>query len=331
MRLNSEELPELNVLPLNSRTQRFLDDVINGLSCSPKKLDSKYFYDETGDTLFQKIMDCPEYYVTRCESEIFQNHAREIAVALKDELEEFDLIELGAGDATKTAHLLSELQQTTRDLCYYPIDISGSIIRYLEQELPRKIPGLAVNGLHGEYLAMLKKAARPSQRKKAVLFLGSNIGNMEPQEALKFLEKVRLCLNQGDKMLIGVDLKKNPTTVLAAYDDSPGYTKAFNLNLLKRINRELGADFALDQFEHYPTYDPASGACKSFLVSQREQVVTISSDVFAFKKGEVIYMELSQKYDLHELRALAKAAGFEVTSEFTDSQEWFVDAIWECV
>lgn len=150
MQVIPEDHSVLKVLPLCSPTPSFLEDVLNGLSCSPKKLNPKYFYDATGDRLFQMIMDCPEYYVTRCEAEILQNYVREIAVALKDELTEFDLIELGAGDATKTAHLLRELRQTPANFCYLPIDISGSIIRYLEQELPRKVPGLVVNGLHGE-------------------------------------------------------------------------------------------------------------------------------------------------------------------------------------
>lgn len=310
---------------------RFLKDVLKGLRSTPKKLDAKYFYDETGDALFQKIMNCEEYYVTRCEAEIFQTHAAELAAALKEGFDEFDLIELGAGDASKTIHLLKELKQINSKFRYVPVDISSTIIQYLEQELPRQLDGLAVQGLAGEYLEMLRKAGKSPSQKKVILFLGSNIGNMDLEDALNFLREVRANLNKGDRMLIGCDLKKDPATVLAAYNDASGYTRAFNLNLLERINRELGGNFDLSQFEHYPTYDPISGACKSFLVSKREQSVSIADETVRFKKGEVIFMELSQKYDLAEIESMATSSGFRPAGIFTDNREWFVDSVWQCV
>lgn len=331
MLLTSEKVVGLQVLPEFELKTPFLNEVLSGLMSIPKKLEAKYFYDQTGDMLFQKIMDCDEYYVTRCESEIFQTHVEAIATALKDNFKEFDLIELGAGDATKTILLLKEFRQMNCNFSYFPVDISNSIIQYLEQELPKKVPGLVVKGLNGEYLEMLKKANKRSQRKKAVLFLGSNIGNMDSGRALGFLKEVRASLNPGDKILIGFDLKKDPATILAAYNDLTGYTRAFNLNLLERINRELNGTFDISQFTHYPTYDPISGECKSFLVSGQDQQVFIANQVISFKKGEVIYMELSQKYDLQEIQNIANAAGFVPKSLFTDSMEWFVDAIWECV
>jgi len=269
----------------NSETKGlFLEDVLKGLSSYPKKLDSKYFYDAKGDSLFQKIMGCEEYYVTRSEAEIFKNYAAEIASGLNQDYDEFDLIELGAGDASKTIYLLKELMQLNTNFSYIPVDISNSIIQYLEKELPTQLPDLQVKGLNGEYLDMLKKANSISHRRKVVLFLGSNIGNMDTAKALAFLREIRLNLSEGDRVLIGFDLKKDPFTVLAAYNDANGYTKAFNLNLLYRINQELGANINVSQFDHYPTYDPITGACKSYLVSKTKQQVQIENQILSFTK-----------------------------------------------
>ena len=329
--LTKEQYLDTTAEPENLKETSFLQDVLNGLRSHPKKLDSKYFYDQEGDRLFQKIMGSEEYYVTKCEAEIFQRYANEIATALRDRFESFDLVELGAGDASKTIHLLKQLKHLDCDFQYIPIDISHSIIEYLEQGLPEKLQGLIVKGLNGDYLEMLNKAVKLSAGNKVVMFLGSNIGNMNTTEAIKFLKKVRATLNKGDRMLIGFDLKKDPSTILAAYNDSSGYTRAFNLNLLKRINRELGADFELHQFDHFPTYDPISGSCRSFLVSKQQQNVRLANEVFGFNEGEVIYMELSQKYDLPEIKAMGESCGFRTTEVFMDSRNWFVDTIWECI
>ena len=329
--LTTEQYPDITTEPENLKETSFLKDVLNGLRRHPKKLHSKYFYDQEGDKLFQKIMGSEEYYVTRCEAEIFQKYAGEIATALKDRFESFDLVELGAGDASKTIHLLKQLKDLDCDFQYIPIDISRSMIQYLEQGLPEKLPGLVVKGLNGDYLEMLDIAAKISDRNKIVMFLGSNIGNMNADEAIEFLKKVRRTLNKGDRMLIGFDLKKDPSTILSAYNDSSGYTRDFNLNLLKRINRELGADFEVHQFDHFPTYDPISGSCRSFLVSKQQQNVHFANEVFSFKEGEVIYMELSQKYDLPQISALGESCGFRTADVFMDSRNWFVDTIWECI
>ena len=329
--LTSEKYIDLPLRPRTPKDSHFLQDVLKGLRSTPKRLDSKYFYDQTGDALFQKIMGCDDYYVTRCEAEIFQIHSKEIAASLKDRFQSFDLVELGAGDASKTIYLLQHLKQVGCDFQYVPIDISRTMIQYLQQELPKKLPGLFVKGLNGDYLEMLEKTAMLSSRNKMVMFLGGNIGNMNLAEANKFLKKVRATLNPGDRMLIGFDLKKDPAKILAAYNDSTGHTRAFNLNLLERINRELGADFDLGQFEHFPSYDPISGSCRSFLVSKRGQDIRVSDELFSFKEGEIINMELSQKYDLQEIDAMSKSNGFRTIEIFTDSQGWFVDTIWECI
>ena len=308
MNTETRDVYEENI-SANGEVSKFLRDVLKGLERKPKKLDSKYFYDAKGDKLFQHIMDCPEYYITRCEAEIFSILSEAIAAELAASFEAFDLIELGAGDASKTVYLLQELLKARADFKYFPVDISRSIIDYLQYELPNKVPGLDVEGLNGEYVEMLKEANRVSGRRKVVLFLGSNIGNMDAGEALNFLIEVRTNLNPGDKLLIGFDLKKHPAIVFSAYNDHSGYTKAFNLNLLERINRELGGNFELSRFDHYPTYDPITGACKSYLVSNSKQQVLIAGRRFMFEEGEVIVMELSQKYDLQEIESLAKASG----------------------
>jgi dimethylhistidine N-methyltransferase len=310
---------------------QFLKEVLEDLSNTPKTLSSKYFYDEKGDKLFQKIMNCPEYYPTDCEMEIFRERTRDLAVTLRNGFNTFDLVEMGAGDATKSSYLLEELMAMQVDFTYMPIDISSSMISHLEQALPQKIKGLKVNGLNGEYFDMLEKANKLSSRKKVVLMLGGNIGNETPENALAFCHKIRSALQEGDLVLVGFDLKKNPLTILAAYNDTAGYTRDFNLNLLYRINNELGGNFDPSQFEHYPTYDPATGACKSYLVSKTDQEISISGQTFEFKENEFIFMEISQKYSVEETEDMAKKSGFKTVNHFFDHKQWFVDTVWQCV
>ena len=308
---------------------QFYDDVIRGLSASPKRMDSKYFYDAKGDKLFQQIMNCDEYYLTNCEMEIFTQQTGAVTQTMMQGGQPFDLIELGAGDATKSIHLLKNLLAQKVDFTYLPIDISGHVISTLNATLPLALPGLKIKGLNGEYFDMMKKAAKIFNRRKVVLFMGSNIGNMPPVDAGAFCQELRKHLNPGDMVLIGFDLKKNPATVLAAYNDRKGITKQFNLNLLHRINAELGADFNIDQFDHYATYDPAIGACKSFLVSLTDQQVTLpDTEAIHFDIDECIWMEISQKYNLEETDQFATKAGFKPTTSFHDSKNWFVDVIW---
>lgn len=310
---------------------QFLKEVLHDLSQTPKTLNSKYFYDGKGDKLFQEIMDCPEYYPTNCEMEIFRERTKDLAITLKNGFNTFDLVEMGAGDATKSSYLLKELMEMDADFTYMPIDISSTMIAHLEQSLPEKIKGLQVNGLNGEYFDMLEKANQVSSRKKVVLMLGGNIGNVTPENALGFCRKIRSSLQEGDLVLIGFDLKKNPRTVLAAYNDAGGFTRDFNLNLLHRINDELGGNFDTEQFEHYPTYDPSTGACKSYLISRIDQEVIISGQTFIFKENEFIFMEISQKYSLEETDKMAEATGFKTVNHFLDHKKWFVDTVWQCI
>jgi L-histidine N-alpha-methyltransferase len=310
---------------------KFLEEVLEGLHSEPKYLLSKYFYDKAGDKLFQQIMDSDEYYPTKCELEIFTTQTHNLAKTLKNGFDTFDLIELGAGDATKSSHLLKQLVIEKANFTYYPIDISKSMVAHLEEMLPQKIESLQVTGLNGEYFQMLEKAAQISSKMKVILFLGSNIGNVPTNEAEKFCKTLRSHLKKGDFALMGFDLKKNPQIILAAYNDTKGYTKAFNLNLLKRINKELNADFDITCFEHYAMYDPETGSCKSYLISLKNQAVNINNaDMIHFKENEFIFMEISQKYSINQTDELARASGFKPIKHFLDSKNWFLDTVWEC-
>jgi L-histidine N-alpha-methyltransferase len=315
-----------------AETTQFGTEILEGLKAMPKHLPSKYFYDKTGDRIFQEIMNCEEYYPFGCELEIFRERTAELAAAIMHPGSPFDLIELGPGDCKKSAYLLRHLVQAGARFTYVPIDISSNIIHHLETQLPVKIPGLSVRGLNGEYLPMIKEAAKTAGRRKVVLFLGSNLGNMSPAEARIFCRKLRCHLMPGDLALIGLDLKKCPDVILAAYNDKGGITRRFNLNLLDRINREMNADFDTSQFQHFPVYDQASGACKSYLISLADQQVTLwcngDKQRIRFVRNEEIFMEISQKYRIDQVDHLAAGAFFRPVQRFYDDRRWFVDALW---
>ena len=311
---------------------QFLEDVLKGLQSSPKYLQSKYFYDKKGDELFQKIMQCEEYYLTNCEMEIFSTQTTALADIIIDQHNNFDVVELGPGDAVKSLYLLKELVSKNAIDTYFPVDISNNIIDLLQKKLPEQLPELNIHGLNGEYLSMLTSAKKISDKIKLVLFLGSNIGNIPKEEVNEFCRQLRSQLSVGDMVLIGIDLKKNPKQIRLAYDDSKGYTREFNLNLLRRINRELGGNFVVEDFEHYATYDPVTGACRSFLVSLKDQKVTISNNrSFDFLKNETVFMEISQKYTIEQTDEIASQSGFEPVGHFFDKNKWFTDVIWKCV
>lgn len=309
--------------------QTFAKDVEEGLSQRQKKLSSKYFYDKKGDELFQAIMRMPEYYLTDCEYHIFEQQKEEILDTIGRN--DFELIELGAGDGFKTKVLLKHFLAEEVPFVYRPVDISQNVLDILKKDLHVAWPQLAVRPLKGDYFEMLERMHSEHGQRKVVLFLGANIGNYTRKEALRFLEKFRKQLDPGDHLLIGFDLKKDPEVILKAYNDPAGITAAFNLNLLTRINRELGGNFDLDQFSHWETYQPISGETKSYLISRKEQTVEISalSKTFKFEAWEAIDVELSLKYSPFEIEALAVAAGFKVTKHFYDDRKYFVDSLWE--
>ncbi|RZF58955.1 L-histidine N(alpha)-methyltransferase [Sphingobacterium corticibacterium] len=310
------------------KLESFQEDVLQGLKDYPKRLQSKYFYDENGAALFQRIMDMPAYYLTACELEIFRDKTTELAEVLHVQQEPFDLIELGAGDAMKSSFLLEHLVREQVDFTYMPVDICEPVLLTLCDRLQQDLPGLEVIPWHGENLEMLRKATEQSDRRKIVLFLGSNIGNMELDEAHGFCRSVSRRLKADDMMLIGFDLQKNPHTVLEAYNDKEGITGAFNLNLLERINRELHADFNTTAFQHYQAYDPIDGGCRSYLVSLADQKVHIGEECIPFVINEPIAVEISRKYTTTEIDRMAIECGFAPIAQIADSKNWFVDAIW---
>ncbi|WP_145854852.1 L-histidine N(alpha)-methyltransferase [Pedobacter suwonensis] len=314
-------------IPTSNKAQ-FLHETLAGLQSEPKFMLSKYFYDATGDRIFQQIMEMEEYYLTNAEMEILQNQSAQLSQAISADGTAFDLIELGAGDATKSIHLLKSLLDAKMEFRYFPIDISEHVISDLEENLPKKLPSLDITGLNGDYFDMLQKAAELSHRRKVVLFMGANIGNMTVADAESFCLSLKQLLSPNDLVIIGFDLKKNPQQILAAYNDKGGITRSFNLNLLRRINKELDGDFNIDQFEHYASYDPASGACKSYLISLQNQIVNIGRQVIHFSENEYIHMEISQKYSLEDINKLAAKTGFKPLQSFFDQKHYFVDAIW---
>lgn len=311
--------------------EQFSRDVMHGLSAKPKYLHSKYFYDQYGDSLFQQIMELEEYYLTRCEYEIFQNHKEDLLGKIWKNGQPFDLIELGAGDGKKTRVLLEYFLTSGVDFIYKPIDISVNVLNLLAENLRESLPGLKLQPIVGEYFHALEKIETESGRSKVILFLGSNIGNFRKPAAKEFLSLLASSLVKGNMLLLGVDLVKDPKVVARAYNDCKGITRAFNLNLLSRINRELGGNFDLEKFEHFPIYNPISGTARSFLISKVNQSVTIEklNAIFHFNAWEAIHTEYSHKYRLDELTSLAEASGFEIIKYYADSRNYFVDGLWQ--
>jgi len=309
-------------------TEAFLSDVVAGLSQEQKKLSSRYFYDATGSRLFQQIMNLPEYYLTRCEHELLNRHRQTMSAQFAAP-GFFHLVDLGAGDALKTKILLRELHQQRRDFEYVPIDISGDAMQQLTNSLQHELPAVEVQAVVGEYLQALEWLKENKPARKVVLFLGSNIGNFEPQEGIAFLKNIRSSLRKGDMLLLGVDLRKDPDTILSAYDDAAGVTAAFNLNLLHRINRELGGNFEVEQFRHYALYNPQVGVMQSFLISLQEQQVYLEAagKQFHFEAYEAIHTESSHKYTLQQVNEIGHACGFQTQHVYLDQQGYFADVL----
>ncbi|MGK7397622.1 MAG: L-histidine N(alpha)-methyltransferase [Candidatus Cyclobacteriaceae bacterium M3_2C_046] len=309
----------------------FAEDVRQGLSAFPKFLQSKYFYNKKGDELFQQIMHVEEYYLTDCEYEILEKHKEKMLQYFNsNSASSFDLVELGAGDGKKTKVLLQYFLQKQTDFEYMPVDISNNVLSLLSNDLNQKMPDLKVKCLCGDYFESLANLNLIDQKKKIILFLGSNMGNFTEPATHEFLQQLRQNLYQGDMVLIGLDLKKDPDTVLSAYNDPSGITRAFNLNLLDRINQELGGNFEISNFRHYPVYDPLSGEARSYLVSTTEQVVEIEALAmnFHFTAWEPIHMEISRKYDMQQIDNLASSNGFKIIDNFFDNRNYFVDSLW---
>lgn len=306
-------------------TSIFAKEVKEGLTTFPKFLSSKYFYDENGDKLFQKIMDMPEYYLTDAEFEILATKQAEIASYFSNKNDAFDLFELGAGDGKKTKILLKHLLEQDYNFKYYPIDISQNALNHLANSLLKELPNLNTQPIQGTYFDTLKDIDEQQQKKKVILFLGSNIGNLLHPDAISFLQQLNAVMQPNDLLFMGMDQKKNPQTILSAYSDKSGVTEAFNKNILQRINTELGGNFNIDTFLHWEVYDPESGTAKSYLVSKIEQEIFIEAlDLKVhFNAWETVHTEVSQKYDTETVSWLAKESGLEIVTYFEDHQNFF--------
>lgn len=315
-----------------SESEQFAASVLEGLSSDPKSLSSRYFYDDEGSRLFMEIMKLPEYYLTRSELEIFTEKSGEIYRSFAGDKGAFDLVELGAGDGTKTAVLIEEFLKHSPDMGYSAIDISQEACDALSQKFRGKFPELNIEMLAGDYFETLDSLSNNSRR-KVILFLGSNIGNFSRSDSIEFFRSLRNTMKPGDMLFIGFDLQKDPRIIVQAYDDASGVTAAFNLNLLARINRELGGHFNIDDFSHYAVYRPIEGAARSFLISRKEQTVRIDAfdRSFEFAAWEPVFMEISQKYNDAMIESLAAESGFEIAETFYDSRRYYCNSLWKPV
>ncbi|UCG69396.1 MAG: L-histidine N(alpha)-methyltransferase [Thermoplasmata archaeon] len=329
MRAQYTVLDEEGVAVIKKRD--FAQDIQQGLSKESKTIPCKYFYDEEGVDLFCKITETEEYYLTNCEYEILQNHKKDILRTLGKK--NFNLVELVAGDGSKTRVLINHFLESNVDVTYIPIDISEDAVKSLIKEFNDREIDVKIDGLVAEYFTCITWIAKHAKETNLVLFLGSNIGNFNESEAELFLHRLRNALNDGDCLLIGFDLKKEVNVLNKAYNDSKDVTAQFNLNLLRRINRELGGDFKPGNFKYYGSFNERSGAVESYLVSKKDQTVNIKSlnKSFKFKKGESIHTENSFKFTEADIFHLANRAGFEILSNYTDSKGYFVDSLWQVV
>ena len=306
--------------PLQAVT--FADDVRLGLSAAQKRLPPKYFYDQLGSALFEAICDLPEYYLTRAESEILDRHADEMLAALDEPVE---LVELGSGSGRKPRLLLEAALRRQESLDYHPVDISSSALIAASTALVGAFPALRVCAYASDYFDVLAARRVRTERRTLTLFLGSNIGNYDPAHAGELLRAVARAFSPGDALLLGTDLKKDPSVLELAYNDPTGVTAAFDKNLLGRINRELGGTFDLREFEHVAEYDAERGVVQSFLVAQRAQVVEIEGLglTVPFADGERIHTESSYKFSEDDVATVAAEAGFAVARRWTDERERF--------
>jgi len=302
----------------------FARDVRSGLTAQNKALPSKYFYDAVGSSLFEAICNIPEYYLTRAETEILTAKSQEIVDAVGTPIE---MIELGSGSAIKTRFLIDAAFARQQRLRYRPVDISTAALDSSTRALQREYPGIIVDGINADYLNGLARISRNGARRTLSLFLGSNIGNFEPDEAQRTLGALRSVLEPEDGLLLGADLRKDRETLERAYDDPLGVTAAFNLNLLARINRELGGRFDLASFRHEAAWDEVIGRVEMRLVSRAKQDVRIDGLglVVHFEAWESIHTESSYKYDDASVRSLAESAGFKVGGKWVDGANRFAD------
>lgn len=316
----------LTAIEPSSPAATLAHEVRAGLMAMPKRLPCRFFYDEIGSQLFEAICELPEYYPTRTERAILAEHAAEVVERVPGCA---TLVELGSGSAAKTRLLIDALCRTGPHLRYVPIDISRSALEDSARGLLDAYPALSIDAVAAEYhdgLQCLAEAwTEGPQGPRLVLWLGSNVGNLERDEAAAFLRNVRTTMAPDDRLLLGVDRRKARAVLEPAYDDAQGVTAQFNLNILARINRELGGQFRLSQFDHRAVYDEERGRIEMYLVSTQAQEVPIQDLdlVVPFAAGEAIHTENSYKYSDDEIEALAAGSGFAVERQWHDPRRWF--------
>jgi dimethylhistidine N-methyltransferase len=298
------------------------EDVRKGLNASPKRFLPKYFYDELGSQLFEAICLLPEYYLTRAENEILERYADEIAASVEGSK---TLLEMGSGSASKTRLVIEALLREQHELLFIPVDISATALESSSRILLQSYPRLRIEAYAADYFAGLAELAKTNRGRTLALFLGSNISNFDREDAVRFLRAMRSVLREGDALLLGADLKKDPKVLEAAYNDALGVTSAFNLNVLARINRELGGGFDLRSFKHYAFYNEHVGRIEIYiqsLMNQRVRIEKLNLEV-DFSAGELIHTENSYKYDETGIEQLAASTGFRRTRTWLDSEGRF--------
>jgi len=312
---------------LGGDSSSFAADVRTGLLKRPKALPPKYFYDDLGSQLFEAICRLPEYYLTRAEGEILRDSADEIVCSIKGPVR---IIELGSGSAEKTRFLIEAALHHQPELHYVPVDISDVSLERSSLELLHIYPGLRITAYAADYFSALRALGKEriterEGKRTIALFLGSNIGNFDPEESRSFLREVRSMLRPDDGLLVGADLKKAASVLVPAYNDALGVTAAFNRNLLVRINRELGGNFDVQKFEHRVIYNEEHGRIEAHLASLGAQTVTLRGlDLeIGFEPGETIHTENSYKFDLDQLSELARDTGFSLKRTWFDSARRF--------
>ena len=308
----------------------FLEHVKDGLTKNPKKLSSRYFYDAVGDALFQKIMSLEEYYLPRFEMDIITNKSADIAKDLAKEHKHIEVLELGAGDGTKTKHMLKAFIPHFDQVDYVAMDISNNILEANKAEINSFIPELNQTNYAGDYFETYALVPNAKDVGRLVLFLGSNIGNYIVDDAADFFKFIQTKLTPKDYLLVAFDLAKHPRKIIAAYDDKEGVTKQFNLNLLTRINRELGADIDVSKFDHFPFYNPFSGVTSSQIISLEKQTINLedgfSVEIDAF---EAVHTEVSKKYFPKDIRELAAKANMHVAKEYFNANNEYVFTLFQ--
>jgi L-histidine Nalpha-methyltransferase len=308
---------ELVTFPRAAGEPTFGEEVAAGLRSVPKRLSPKFLYDDVGSALFDAITFLPEYYLTRAETEILRDWGWEMVRLLDSPV---DFLELGSGSAVKTRILIEEALRVQRSLRYSPIDISSEALRSSSQKLVDAYREVSIRAYAGDYFDVLGSGELRLERKTLAMFMGSNVGNYEPEQARRIVDLLAGVLRPGDGLLLGTDLKKDRATLERAYDDPAGVTAAFDRNVLARINRELGGDFSVRDFEHVVRYDEGRGCIDSYLEARRDMRVTLAEIgvYLAFERGERIHVESSYKFSDQDVAALGASAGFRLAHTWHD-------------